>query len=85
MASRVSLVNLQKFTFAPCVDLPSMRILAPAQKILSLPDLMTTRADFWMLEAQPLNGIVELDVDAEVVGIELELVAAGARRPGRRP
>jgi hypothetical protein len=26
-----------------------------------------------VLEAQPLHGVVELDVDAEVVGIELEL------------
>ena len=29
-----------------------------------------------MLEAQPLHRVVELDVDAEVVGIELELVVA---------
>ena len=28
-----------------------------------------------MLEAQPLHGVGELDVDAEIVGIELELVA----------
>ena len=28
-----------------------------------------------MLEAQPLHRVVELDVDAEVVGVELELVA----------
>ena len=28
-----------------------------------------------MLEAQPLHGVRELDVDAEIVGIELELVA----------
>ena len=29
-----------------------------------------------MLEAQPLHRVVEFDVDAEVVGIELELVVA---------
>jgi hypothetical protein len=28
-----------------------------------------------VLEAQALDGVVELDVDAEVVGVELELVA----------
>ena len=28
-----------------------------------------------MLEAQPLHGIGKLDVDAEIVGIELELIA----------
>jgi hypothetical protein len=33
------------------------------------------RADLGMLEAQPLHRIRQLDVDAEIVGIELELVA----------
>jgi hypothetical protein len=28
-----------------------------------------------MLEAQPLHSVGELDIDAEIVGIELELVA----------
>ena len=28
-----------------------------------------------MLEAQPLDGVGEFDVDAEIVGVELELVA----------
>ena len=84
MARRVSLVNLQKFTLAPCVALPSMRILAPAQNTLSLRRLDDDTADFRMLEAQPLHRVVEFDVDAEVVGIELELVTR-ARRPGRRP
>ena len=37
-----------------------------------------------MLEAQPLDRVGELDVDAEVVGIELELVALEQRRPSRR-
>ena len=36
---------------------------------------MTTRAHLRMLEAQPLHRVVQFDVDAEVVGIELELVA----------
>ncbi len=33
------------------------------------------RADLGMLEAQALDGVVELDVHAQVVGVELELVA----------
>jgi hypothetical protein len=33
-------------------------------------------ADLRMLEAQPLDGIVQFNVDAEVVGIELEFVVA---------
>jgi hypothetical protein len=35
MPLRVSLVNLQKFTFQACVDRPSMKMLAPEQKIRS--------------------------------------------------
>ncbi len=30
-----------------------------------------------MLEPQPLHGVVQFDVHAEVVGIQLELVAVG--------
>src|SRR2546428_6076029 len=37
------------------------------------------RADLGMLEAQALDGVVELDVHAEVVRVELQLVA------GREP
>ena len=28
-----------------------------------------------MLEAQPLHGVGQLDIDAEIVGIQLELIA----------
>ena len=35
IARRVSLVNLQKFTFEPCDDSRSIMMLAPAQKIRS--------------------------------------------------
>ena len=38
----VSLVNLQKLTFQPCGEAASMRMLAPAQKILGLPLVITT-------------------------------------------
>ena len=32
-------------------------------------------ADLGVFEAQPLDDVIELDIDAEVVGIELEFVA----------
>ena len=52
-----------------------MRMLAPAQNTRSLPELSTTTFTSRVLEAQPLHGVGKLDVDAEIVGIELELVA----------
>ena len=52
-----------------------MRMLAPAQNTRSFADRRIDRADFRMLEAQPLDGVVQLDVHAEVVGVELQLVA----------
>ena len=42
IASRVSLVNLQKLTFHACVEPRSMKMFAPAQKIRSLRLVMTT-------------------------------------------
>ena len=42
MPLRVSLVNLQKFTFQGCGEAASIRMLAPAQKTLSLPLVTTT-------------------------------------------
>jgi hypothetical protein len=42
MPLRVSLVNLQKLTFQLCEDAASMRMLAPAQNIRSLPLVTTT-------------------------------------------
>ena len=42
--------------------------------------------DLGMLEAQPLHGVGEFDVDAEVVGIQFQFVAVrSGRRPDRRP
>ena len=49
-------------------------MFAPAQKILSLPLVTTTALTAGVLEAQALDGVVELDVHAQVVGVELELV-----------
>jgi len=42
MPLRVSLVNLQKFTFHGCDAAASIRMFAPAQKILSLTLVSTT-------------------------------------------
>ena len=42
MPLRVSLVNLQKFTFHGWLAPASIRIFAPAQKIRSLPLVITT-------------------------------------------
>src|SRR4029453_10567167 len=42
IALRVSLVNLQKLTFQACEDLPSMRMLAPAQNTRSLAEVSRT-------------------------------------------
>ena len=52
-----------------------MLMLAPEQKMRSRWLRITTRADLGMLEAQALHGIGQFDIDAEVVGIELQLVA----------
>jgi hypothetical protein len=40
-----------------------------------LPLVTTTVLHFGMLEAHALQGVVQLHVHAEVVGVELELVA----------
>ena len=42
MPLRVSLVNLQKFTFHAWLDTPSMKMLAPEQKTRSLALVMMT-------------------------------------------
>src|SRR5205809_796848 len=42
MASRVSFVNLQKFTLAPCDEPRSIMMFAPAQKIRSFSDATMT-------------------------------------------
>ena len=75
MPLRVSLVNLQKFTFHGCERRPASGCWRPAQKISVLAAGDDHRAHLGVLEAQPLDGVVQLDVDAQVVGVELELVA----------
>ena len=75
MPLRVSFVNLQKLTFHACDEVPEHEdVRAGAEDAL-----LAARDDhaphFGMLEADPLQRVGELDVDAEVVRIELELVA----------
>ncbi len=81
MPLRVSLVNLQKFTFHSCGDAASIRMLAPGAEHPVLAAGDDDRADLRVLEPQALGRVVELDVDAEVVGVQLELVAGD--EPGR--
>jgi hypothetical protein len=67
-------------------------MLAPEQNTRSRPLVTTDRAHFGVLEAQALDRVRELDVDAEVVAVELERVvpAQGAlllhvhQEPGHR-
>src|SRR5437667_688 len=44
IARRVSFVNLQKFTLAPCDDPRSIMMFAPAQKIRSLSDVASSES-----------------------------------------
>ena len=50
-------------------------MLAPEQKTRSLPLVRTTTPHLGMLEADAVQRIVQLDIDAKIVGIELEPVA----------
>ena len=52
-----------------------MKMLAPAQNTRSLRAGDDDRAHLGVLEADALQRVVQLDVDAEVVAVELELVA----------
>ena len=52
-----------------------MKMLAPEQNTLLPRAGDDDRAHFRMLEADAIDGVVELDVDAEVVAVEFELVA----------
>ena len=75
MELRVSLVNLQKLTLWVCGEPASMRMLAPAQNTRSLPDLSTTTFTSGCSKRSRCDGVGELDVDTQIVGVELELIA----------
>ena len=74
MPLRVSLVNLQKLTLWWCDDPASIWMLAPAQNTFSRPPVSDDGVDLGVLEAEALDGVGQLDVDGQVVGVELELV-----------
>src|SRR2546428_11596306 len=38
------------------------------------------RRHLWVLETQTLHGIIELDIDTKIIGIELQLIARHQRR-----
>ena len=75
MPLRVSLVNLQKLTFHGCGGAGQHADVRAGAEDLVLAAGDDDRAHLRVLEAQPLHGVVELDVDAEVVGVQLQLVA----------
>ena len=52
-------------------------MLAPAQKMRGLRLVQHDRVHFGMFEAQSLQDVGELDVDAEVVRVEFQLVVMG--------
>ncbi len=56
-----------------------MQILAPLQKTLSLPEVITTVLPR-VFETQPLYRIIELDIHAEIVGAQLKLIAGNQAR-----
>src|SRR5664279_3155542 len=74
MPLRVSLVNLQKFTSTGDWTGPASGC-SPGTERLVLAAGEDDRPHLRVGEAQPLHRVVQLDVDAEVVGVQLELVA----------
>ena len=50
-------------------------MFAPEQNTRGLALVMTTRANLGMLEADALERIVQLDIHAQIVGVQFQLVA----------
>ena len=70
IALRVSLVNLQKFTLLRMRG-RSQHFDIRAGTEYPLPGrAQHHRLDLRMLEAQPLDGVIQFDIDAEIVGIQ---------------
>src|SRR6516225_3675707 len=80
MPLRVSLVNLQKFTLCAWLAPASMRILAPAENTRGLAERSTSTRTSGCSNSKPLDRVCEFNIDAEIVGIELEVVAFEQRR-----
>ena len=75
MALRVSLVNLQKLTLWAWRRARQHADVGAGAEHPRLAGAQQDDAHLRVLEAQPLQRVGELDVDAEIVGVELELVA----------
>jgi hypothetical protein len=75
MALRVSLVNLQKLTLWAWLAPASMRMLAPAENTRGLPERRITALASGCSKRKRCIASWKLDVDAEVIGIELQLIA----------
>ena len=75
MPLRVSLVNLQKLTLWAWVAPRQHADVGAGAEHAVLARAQHHHLHPGMLEAQPLHGVGEFDVDAEVVGIQLELIA----------
>ena len=74
IASRVSLVNLQKLTFAAVRRAAQHHDVGAGAEDALLQRRDDDGVDLGVLEAEALDGVGELDVDAEVVGVQLQLV-----------
>ena len=75
MPLRVSLVNLQKFTFHAWLERAEHEDVGAGAEHAIARAGHDDGAHFGVLEADALQRVVQLDVDAEIVGVELELVA----------
>ena len=73
MPLRVSLVNLQKFTLSAVRGAREHADIGAGAEHARLAGAQHHHLHLGMLEAQALQRIGKLDIDAEVVGIELEL------------
>ena len=67
-------MNLQKFTFQPCDRAAQHHDVRAGAEDPLLERRDDDRVDLGVLEAEALDGVGELDVDAEVVGVQLQLV-----------
>ena len=79
MPSRVSLVNLQKFTLKPWTGAAEHEDVGAGAEDARLEAGEDDGMHLGMLEAEALQRVGELDVHAEVVGVELQLVVVGAQ------
>ena len=75
MPLRVSLVNLQKLTLWAWRRAGQHADIGAGGKHPRLRRAQHHDAHLRMLEAQPLDRVGKLDIDAEIVGIEFEIVA----------